>query len=396
MKRLRKVLVGFLLVLATACLLLWLTGNGHILSGIPKTYLRGLSRPDIDDMDLHPMRKVRSGVGQPWAESGLLGELTLSEADREYLTTYDSEAVLIWIGDSLVLEEYWNQTNAQTPFNSFSMAKSFAALAVGVAIDRGEIPSVQAPLGDYLPAYSQGDDADLRLEHLLHMASGIDFGESYSSPFGYMAKAYFGSELHEETTKYHVSKTPGTEWKYEGGNSVLLGMALEKATGENVSDYFSRHVWQPIGATNDAFWNLDKAGESGTEKTFSAFYATPRDFGRIGRLMLNRGVWKGARILSEEWFSASFASPGIQDQAGATKSNYGYHLWLEEDAGNTVPFCQGMRGQYILAMPHLDLVLVRIGHKREEPSEVGPVFVKRLMQLANTTHTSYAQRYSAP
>lgn len=396
MKWLKRCVFGLVSLVVVACLLLLATGNGHILRGIPKTYLRGLTRPDINDMDLHHVREVHSGLGEPWAVSAAMGEVQLPEGDLEYLSQYGSEALLMWQGDSLILEHYWNQTDQNTHFNSFSMAKSFAALAVGVAIDRGEIPSVEEPLGTYLTAYQNDKDADLKLKHLLQMASGIDFGESYSSPFGYMAKAYFGTDLEQETLNYHVSKDPGTEWKYEGGNSVLLGLALQKATGKNVSDYFSKHIWQPIGATNPAYWNLDKAGDAGLEKTFSAFYATPRDFGRVGKLILNRGTWKGKRLLSEEWFDAAMQPCGVNDSTGEPTLNYGYHMWLYEDNRQPVPSCSGMRGQYILALPHLDMVVVRIGHNREELSDGSPVFVTRLIKLANTIHTRYAQRHSTP
>jgi CubicO group peptidase (beta-lactamase class C family) len=243
------------------------------------------------------------------------------------------------------------------------MAKSFTAMLVGKAIEEGYIASLDQKVGDFLPEFTEGKNASLTVRHLLQMASGIPFGESYSSPFGYMAKSYFGHHLAEETMKYSVVKDPGSLWAYEGGNSVLLGMIIQKATGRTVSEYFFQKIWSCIGAEHMAHWNLDKKG--GIEKTFSGYYATARDFARIGKLYMHDGVWDNDTILSPEFVRLCLTPNNVPDENGEACSWYGLHWWLGKNRGEDFFSCRGMRGQYIVGLPSENLVLVRLGHQQK-------------------------------
>lgn len=392
MKWIKRILVGLVAVIGLAVIVLWATGNGHILRGIPKTYLRGVTSPDIDDMDLHPVRVVRRGTPEPWPESAALGSFALSQEARQGLVQWDTEAFLVWSGDSLIYEEYWNDSDQNTRFNSFSMAKSFTSLAVGCAWKEGKIFSLQDPLANTVAGYNQGLDAKLQIEHLLQMASGINFGESYGSPFGYMAKAYYGTELEAETRTYHASLPPGTQWKYEGGNTVLLGMAVTEATGKPLGSYFSEKIWSRIGAEHDAYWNLDV--EDGLEKAFSAFYATPRDFGRIGKLMLDSGRWAGEEVVPWTYLEKAFAPVNVPGVDGQNVDHYGYQFWLNTWNGHKVVACNGMRGQHILTVPDRDLLVVRIGHQRPEALEHGQSrYIQDLLDYGGALQDAYAQRH---
>ena len=59
---------------------------------------------------------------------------------------------------------------------------------------------------------------------------------------------------------------PGEFFKYQSGDTQLLGILLERAVGESVSSYAGRKVWSKIGATKNALWSLD--AKEGMEKTF--------------------------------------------------------------------------------------------------------------------------------
>lgn len=387
-KWLKRISTALVLLITAAALVLWATGNSHILRGLPRTYLRGLARPDIHDMPLHTTRLVPNGTASPWREAPTMAPL--SDADRAFLEAFDTECFLVFWGDTIIAEQYWNGCDAQTYLNSFSMAKSFTSIAAGIAKDRGEIISEDEPLGAFIPEYSNGKDADIALHDVLTMTSGIDFGESYSSPFGYMAKAYFGTDLRSLTLQHHYGKPPGTEWRYEGGNTVLLGMAIQSATGDTLSDYFSKHVWSQIGATHPAYWNIDRPG--GMEKAFSAFYAVPRDFARIGRLFLNKGRWNGKRILSEDWITRSITPVEAPEPDGNPVLHYGYQWWVGLPGKEPHFFAQGMRGQYIIALPKRDVVIIRFGHRRMEGNTGGEnPMVNRLIEVGLAIQETYAQ-----
>lgn len=362
-KWIRRIAVTLLLVLALAAAGLLITGNGHVLNGIGKTYLLGKTNPDIDDLAFFDTRKMEADHGEPWPVSAETGGRAIDPELIEAMDSMETTAFLVFVHDTLRYERYSMGYTDTTHSNSFSMAKSFLSVAIGIAVREGYIRSLDQPVSDFLPEFADGLNSHLTIRHLLQMSSGIPFGESYANPLGYMAKAYYGKDLLHETLKYRVTKEPGTVWVYEGGNTVLLGMILKKATGKEVSQYFFEKVWSCIGAEHPAYWNLDR--EQGMEKTFSGFYATARDFARIGTLYKNKGIWAGRdTIVDPEYVALSLSPNLIPDEQGEACYWYGLHWWLGEFEGEPLFSCRGMRGQYIIVLPQSDMVIVRLGHRQ--------------------------------
>lgn len=392
MKRFARIVLGILVVLALALAGLLATGNEHILYGLPSTYFSGNSRPDINDFRHHTVRRVIAGDPQPWSER-LLETASLPETDLRFLDSLESAAFLVVYRDTLIFEWYGEGCQPTSLINSFSMAKSFTSMAIGAAVDRGAV-AIDEPVATYLPRFNEGESKQMTVRHVLQMRSGIDFGESYANPFGYQAKAYFGKKLWELTEPYRASQPPGTEWKYEGGNTVILNEVLTAATGDVLSEAFSRDIWQHIGAEADAHWAIDR--EDGHERAFSAFFSTARDFARIGRLMMHKGNWNGRQLLSEAWVSASLEPVGVRGVDGEPVDNYGFQWWLAPQHVRPWHFsARGMRGQYIVVLPEEELVVVRFGSKRiEAQTNDGmtpdlPRWVEMGMKLKNR----YAERH---
>jgi CubicO group peptidase (beta-lactamase class C family) len=363
MRVVKRVFVALLALVVLAVAVLWATDNEHVVYGFRKTYLVGKKNPDIDDQPYFDVRKVAAGSPTEIHLSALYNRMELLPEEQTWSDSMGTTALLVFHRDSLFFEQY-REGNEDTRSNSFSMAKSITSMLVGIALEEGFIKSVDDKVGDYLEAYRTGMDTLLTIRHLLDMTSGIPFGESYSSPFGYMAKSYYGKDLTASTLKYHVQKQPGTLWAYEGGNTVLLGMILTKATSMSVSDYCSTRLWSRIGAEQDAYWNLDD--KNGVEKTFSGFYATARDFSRLGHLFMHDGVWKGDTVISPEWVNESLTPHGVPDEKSEPCTWYGRQWWIGDHAGHSFFACRGLRGQYVVCVPDLDLVVVRIGHTQSK------------------------------
>jgi CubicO group peptidase (beta-lactamase class C family) len=356
----RRIIVVLISLVAIASVLLWITGNTHIFYGVGKTYFIGKTAPDIDDLPQFDVSTIHHGEPEPWPLAASFNQQSLQGIDNIYFDSLQTTAFLVFRNDSLLFENYRMGYDVNTPSNSFSMAKSFLAMMYGPAVSEGYIKSLDQPVGDFLENFREGKNAQLTIRHLLQMSSGIPYGESYSSPFGYMAKAYYGKNLEKETMKFAVEKDPGTNWVYEGGNSVLLGMILKKATGKTPSQYFEEKIWSCIGTENNAYWNLDREG--GLEKTFSGFYATARDFGRIGQLYLDNGVWENDTLISPGFVTECITPNMVPDQVGENCDWYGMHWWLGEHNGSSFYSCRGLRGQYIIVLPGENLVIVRLGH----------------------------------
>jgi len=86
----------------------------------------------------------------------------------------------------------------------------------------------------------------------------------------------------------------------------------------------------------------------------------PRDFMKLGQLMLDGGVWHGRRIVSEQW-----AKDAIQPRYGVAGIEYGYLWWSIEfpyaDHKLRAFFAGGNGGQVVMGIPELDMVVAFYG-----------------------------------
>jgi len=367
-KIIKNIAKGFLVVLILANVVLWITGNTHLYKGLTDTYFRGSLKPSVDNPDLFYSRALKAGAPHPWAISKLYGSSELSEEIKQTNTEFGTLAYLVIHQDSIVHEDYYEHYTKNTLSNSFSMAKTILSIITGAAVREGKV-DLNASVHSYIPEFITAKDSALKVKHLLTMTSGMNFRESYGNPFGFMAKAYYGTNLRELTSGYALEKTPGTEHNYLGGNNLLLSFLLEKATGQKVSDYGSEKIWSKLGMEDDGKWILDH--EDGDEKTFSGVYATARDYAKLGELYINKGNAYGEQLVDSEYVTSSISPVNIIDVEGVDTDYYGYSWWLTEYEGHDVFYLRGILGQYVLCVPNKDLIVVRLGKLRDPSKKDG-------------------------
>jgi len=305
---------------------------------------------------------------QPWPEAKDYNSKKIPSELLKTIEHLETIAYLIIVNDSIRLEYYWNSYNQDSHTNAFSMAKSIVSVLVGIAIDEGKINNVDQKVGDFIDSYKVGNNAKLSIKHLLTMSSGINFNESYSNPFAFPAKAYFGNNLKELIEEYNVVDEPGIEFEYLSGNTQLLGFVLEKTTGMKISDYAAEKLWAPLGAKNIAFWSLDK--ENGDEKAYCCFNSNARDFARIGQLYLKSGNWNGKQLISSDYVKTSIKTANLKEKDGSKLQRYGYSWWMADYRGDHVFLMEGLKGQYVAVIPSKNAVLVRLGKKKMEKEKV--------------------------
>jgi len=175
---------------------------------------------------------------------------------------------------------------------------------------------------------------------------------------------------------------PGKRHVYKSGDTQLLGLVVEKATGKSLSAYASEKIWQPVGTERAALWSVDRVG--GHEKAYCCFNANARDFARIGQVMLDSGRWKGQELISRDYYVQSITPCNIPDEAGTTCDYYGYQWWIVP--GQTdIFYARGILGQYIIVIPSRRMVIVRLGEKRSPESINGaPAEVDALIRWGKT------------
>lgn len=340
-----------------------LTGRYYLYSGIAKTYLRGKTGPSIYDLGLFPVSKLQKS-SEPYT---FIFEqdpsVKLTKSDLEYHEKMDTKAFLIFQGDTLIYEKYWDEHHDKTVSNSFSAAKSVIGMLVGIAIEEGKINSVDDLAGDYIPEFKKNGREQITIRHLLTMSAGFDWVESGKNPLSEAAEGYYGTDLYGLVTRLRVIEKPGIKFNYQSGNTQILGFIIEKATGKSINEYAADKIWIPLGARNDAFWSLDKEG--GDEKAFCCMYATARDYALLGQLILNKGFYNGAQIVPEWYMKKMLETPYMTTKEKVPNMRYGWHTWVYKNRGNPVYYCRGLMGQYMIAIPHKNRVIVRLGTKRD-------------------------------
>ena len=366
MQLVKKIGLITTIVVLLAALGLLATGNAHIFKGLRHTYLIGKTKPDITDIDVFETRRIASGNGEPWPKSSRYGNQKPNGSELARLQELNSAAFVVVRQDSLLFEEYWKAFSETSLTNSFSMSKSFVSMLAGIAIGEEKIYSVFQPLQEHLPEFTEGAKRDLTLWHMLTMSSGLAWEEK-TTPFSDLAKIGYGGDLRGIVMERDLIEEPGKAFKYGSGFTQIAGLFIQEAVGQTLSDYMSEKVWQRIGAENDSFWSLD---DNEDERCFCCYYASARDYARIGKLYLDSGRWNGVQVVPEPWVLSSLVPAPLTDR-GRPNARYGMSWWLLKHDGVDIFYARGLRGQYVICIPGKDLVIVRTGHDRDVVDDAG-------------------------
>tara|TARA_B100001287_G_C22685766_1_gene533484 strand:+ start:2221 stop:3447 length:1227 start_codon:yes stop_codon:yes gene_type:complete len=345
-------------------LFILLSGRFYLYSGISKTYLIGKIGPGIYDLDVFPINTIQKSTSPNKLNIKSGQNVALTQSESKYLNSIDTRAFLIFQNDTLLYERYWKEHSINKVSNSFSASKTVIGLLIGIAIDEGKIPSVDEPVFTYLPEFKTNGRDVLTIRHLLLMSAGFDWEESGKNPLSEAAEGYYGKDLHGLVTRLRMVEEPGKRFHYQSGNSQILGFILEKATGITLTEYMHAKIWEPIGASSNAYWSLDKV--EGDEKAFCCLYASARDFSRLGQLILNDGNVNGNQIISKSFLKEMVKTPYLTTDDNVSNMRYGWHIWVYKNQGNPVYYFRGLKGQYIIVVPHKNRVIVRLGEKRGE------------------------------
>jgi len=319
--------------------------------------------PDIDDYKIFNNRTISKGAPQAWQLNKNYNSYTFSEEDKAEFEQYDPVAYLVIKDGEILYEEYWDGYSDQSLSNSFSAGKTIVSLLIGIAIDEGFIKNINQKVKDFIPAFDSPENKNLSIRNLLTMSSGLNWEEAYSSPFSMTTEAYYGTDLRSLIKSLKVVKQPGKQFEYLSGNTEVLAMIVQAATGRSISDYASEKIWRKIGAVNDALWSLDS--EDGMEKAYCCFNTNVRDFARFGQLVLNQGTWDSTQIVSWDYLEqATSPASYLLDEDGKNLEYYGLQYWIIDYKGMKIPYMRGILGQYVFPIKEKNAVVVRLGHDR--------------------------------
>ena len=338
--------------------------------------------------DLMPAHFIQPATtSTPWATGNLELPQSVNYAGNDisinqFFTDTKTNAFLVIKDGKLVYEKYFNKTTKDSLLPSYSMAKTLTSIMIGQLISQGKLKESDTFVS-VLPEYKVGTDFDkITIKDLLDMNSGLGVSDNYpTGPSGWgvaIAQMYASTDvywwLHHNQKMREV---PGTHPEYRSVNTQLLGMVIKKITGESVSQYFQKNVWQPIGAQSVAKWNVDHVG--GIEKTFCCFNATARDFARVGQLFVNNGQGSigGASVISANYLNRMGTKAVTLDYGWG----YSAQTWLPYPETYLL---MGLHGQYIYVQPKDHVVVVKLSDLPTSSDGISAKIVPVLQQIAST------------
>ncbi|HYL18401.1 MAG TPA: serine hydrolase [Burkholderiales bacterium] len=297
-----------------------------------------------------------------------------------------TRALVVIQDGRIVAERYAPGFSAITPLPGWSMTKTVAGVLIGTLVKAGKLAPEQKGL---VPEWRSAGDprAEITLDQLLRMTSGLRFSENYGDPLEDVALMLFARA---DGAGYAIDKplevAPGARWRYSSGTSNILSRIMRIAVGGSEQDYLAyphRALFDRIGMRSA----LIEPDSSGNLVTSSFMYAGARDWARLGQFLLQNGVWNGERILSDGWVKY-MASLTPQSKRG----DFGAHLWVKvpppfngtaaersripSDAFHAV----GYEAQFVSVIPSKRLVVVRLGLSRFERAWNHDAFLARLLE----------------
>jgi CubicO group peptidase (beta-lactamase class C family) len=280
---------------------------------------------------------------------------TLVDLPMDSIHAPDIHAVLVARHGKLVLEEYFHGESRDGLHDTRSASKSVTGLLFGAAGLDPALP-VYATLG------AEADDprkSAMKAEHLLTTSSGFycdDNDEKAPGREDTMQEQEDEPDWYRYALRLPMADAPGAKAVYCSTNPNLLGAVIAKAAGAPLPELFDRLIARPMQFGRYAFW-LQPTGEPFMG---GGMRIQPRDFLKLGQLVVDDGMWLGKRIVSHDFIERATSA-----HYTIGRRKYGYLWWIDErpyeDRTVREVLALGNGGQIVMAVPELDLVVAFMG-----------------------------------
>lgn len=316
---------------------------------------------------LHPAMAKDSGMEEKLDTAFAAGELS------------GLHSVLIIHKGSILAEKYyagddqrWGsplgdiQHNKDSLHDLRSVTKSITGLLYGIALSEGIVPGLDESLLQQFPEYVDlaGDPqrGRMRVRHALSMKMGTEWNEElpYSDPRNSEIAMERAADRYRFALDRPMVNEPGDWWTYNGGATALTGKLISKGAGVPIDVYARKKLFEPLGI-KEFEW---VAGSDGVPSVASGLRLNIHDLARIGRVILDKGIWRGKQIVPADWLDVSF-TPHAKLRDGL---RYGLFWWLGPDG--TPPYWVagfGNGGQRLMINPANKLIVVVFAGNYNQP-----------------------------
>lgn len=249
------------------------------------------------------------------------------EVATDYLVSaaWGSGCMAVMKDGNIEAEEGWDSNGSRDIFYAGlprqvnSVSKSVVGALIGVAIQRGNITSIDTPASDFIVEWRGSESEDVTVGQLLAMTSGryIDLVQEYVAP---------GFE--EYNTDYVINELfqaypPGTRWQYNNNGIQVLDRVISNATGMDTAEFAQEYLFSRLGLTDTYVSRFS----DGTPFLAGGVQTTCRDMLTFGTLYLQQGMWEGEQLIPKSFIEESIV-PGKEGLNGA----YGVAFWMPNNS----------------------------------------------------------------
>lgn len=281
--------------------------------------------------------------------------------DKFLITIKDKDMVVNYVQvykDGELLIDF-SRLPSKTRLNSWSLSKSVISVAVGIAIDEGLLTldeRICDSFSEYVPENASANLTELTVRHMLTMTTGV----AYALFFTDDNERYITKDWIAYFFKQEFPYKPGERFLYCNFNTYMLGCLIERKTGRDLLDYLNEKIFEPLEIYS-ADWTRCPMGHL---HAANGLYLTIDEYARFGQMLLGKGVYKGKRIVSEEYLAEA-----TRNQLGdiTPKYGYGYQFWLNPDGSYRA---DGKFGQYVVVMPKKNAIVVTMALESGELFDV--------------------------
>ena len=319
-----------------------------------------------------------------------LGNFAVSDSAGKTMNFEDlfaqnyADGLVVVQGEELLYEKYFRHLDAHGQHIWFSMSKSLASAALGLLVEAGKIDLAASPT-KYIPELKGSGFDRVTIQHVLDMASSIDFNENYTNINSDFLVHYAPAlnlvwlkgaadvkpgetqiyGVHDFLTHFikpDLKRQPGDNFDYNSSNADVLGWLISRVSGQPFQDYIQQNIWSKIGAEHDGYIAVDRAFMPAVT---GGMNSTTRDAARFGMMIRDNGQFNGEQIIPARWVKATLDITGKLSTNMKTNAKYSEEPWLayhnmwwvlDESRGE---FCAvGVHGQVIYINQEADTVMV--------------------------------------
>jgi CubicO group peptidase (beta-lactamase class C family) len=327
------------------------------------------------------------------------------ESAARWAMANNSVALLVLHRGRVQMERYFGEMTAQALFSGRAMTRSLLGMTYGIALQERKIDSLDAPIEQYLTEWRNDERGRITIRQLLWNVSGLEEEPLDAAPprgsaldwwlqlptlaTAKNSRLSLGNDFAAAALRFAHQHDPGLRFNFSNANAQLAGIILERATGVPYERYVEQRLWQRIGAGPAEFY-MDR--EDGMPAVYCCFRAAPRDYLRLGALLISDGASGSTQVLPPGW---------VQQMATGSQVNprYGLQIWTgqapagvreytpgsgrgvrhgEAYLADDVIWMEGGGGRTIWAVPSQQLVIVRLG--RQSPSWDASVLPNTLLR----------------